>query len=65
MDYLKLIDREKLEDIVRELNIRKQIPKFTKVRKQELVEKLNELVDVVEKDGEKHIVLKNGPAKYV
>ncbi len=58
MDYLNKIHRDNLEDIIRECNIRNKIPRYTKMKKQELVEKMIEFIDVVEKDGEYHAIQK-------
>ena len=55
---LHTLTKPQLEDIVRELNIRSRIPKYTKVNKLELIDKLKDVIEMVEKDDEMHFVVK-------
>ena len=56
--YLNMFTQKELVNLVQELNIRNKVPRYTKVTKEELIAKLKDVLELVEKDGDMHFAVK-------
>ena len=61
-ELLKSLKRDQLEKVVQEANIRSQVPRYTKVKKSELIDMLKEKLELVEKDGDMCLSVKKQDA---